>query len=490
MYLIWGVIVASTCFALLITPKIQKIATKYNLVDHPSHRKLHSHAIPRIGGVAIFLAFILPFSAALFLYTHDFDILFNTQLISFLAGAILIFGLGLYDDISPLSPKTKFIAQIIIALVAFIGGIRITEVSISLSTGIDLRGATSLFATVFWFVLVINAINLLDGLDGLSAGVSFFAALMLTWISFRSGNIILSIGFAAITGSTLGFLRYNFNPAIIFMGDCGSYFLGYTLAALSAIGAMKSQTTVALLIPIIALGVPLIDTVFAPIRRFILGQNLFKPDMEHLHHKLLKIGYSHRRSVIVIYAITIFMGLISLALVNAKDQSAALILLIPGLLAIIGIQKLGYLEYLAMDKVVGWFRDMTDTAGLTSERRSFLHHQLQIFYSLDINNLWENMCIALEKLHFDMAEIHIKQTSSSLPSGSQTKMAWEREGFNGNITKDCLFKVEMPLLDAKGKNYGSLWLVKDLERTALSHYTLRRVEHLRRSLIKTLEKLL
>jgi len=271
------IFILSLVISLILTPLVKSIALRYKLVDQPSKRKVHSQPIPRIGGVGIYLAFFLPFVSVLFYKTQVLELLSpDTQLIHLIIGASLAFGLGLTDDLRSLGPKSKFAVQIVAALIAYAGGIRISVIFLPVIQNWYL-GMLSLPVTVLWFVLVMNAINLIDGLDGLAAGVTLFASLVLLMLCVTSGKLLVGMGLAALGGATLGFLRYNFNPASIFMGDSGSYFLGYTLAALSIMGSIKSQATVAILIPVIALGVPLIDTVWATLRRFILGQRLFSP---------------------------------------------------------------------------------------------------------------------------------------------------------------------------------------------------------------------
>ncbi len=506
----------SLALSLILTPWIRNIALRYNIVDHPSDRKVHSQKIPRIGGVAIYLAFFLPFVSVMFYSTQILDlVVLDTQMIHLILGASMVFGLGIIDDVRSLGPKLKFAVQITAAIVAYEGGIKITVICLPLIQDWHLAWF-SLPVTVFWFVLVINAINLIDGLDGLAAGITLFASLILLVLCVTSKKLFVAMGLAALGGSTLGFLRYNFNPASIFMGDSGSYFLGYMLAAMSVMGAIKSQATVAMLIPVIALGIPLIDTVIAPIRRFILGQRLFQPDKGHLHHKLLKYGFTHRNTVLVLYGMTIFMGIISMILVNARDDGAAMILVLAGIVMFINIRKIGYFEYFGADKVYNWLRDITDEVGITHERRNFLNLQLQIYQSEDMKTLWANVCKALDKMGFDMAEMHLEKNAlwqnvcrfldkmgfdvtelnleavmEQRQKKTQPSLVWTRDGFDGsdNTCKEYLLKMELPLLDSVNKNLGFLWLVKDLRRDAISHYTLRRVENLRQTVLDTLKKI-
>ncbi len=270
------------------------------------------------------------------------------------------------------------------------------------------------------------------------------------------------------------------------MGDGGSYFLGFMLASLSILGSIKSQATVAMVIPIIALGLPLVDTVLAPVRRFITGKELFQADKSHIHHRLLGLGFSQRRAVLLLYGANILLGLFAILLVNAHDQNAALILLVLGVCVIAGIRKLGYLEYLAVDKMVGYVQDVTDVMGLSKDRRTFLDRQMAIGEAADIEQLWDRIVDALELLRIDRAEIRFDGVCCA--AGENNSYC-----FHGRPTTDVLgpypenrfLSINLPLVD-EYKSYGTLYLVKDVIIDPISHYTLRRVEHLRRSIVRKL----
>ncbi|MDM8550858.1 MraY family glycosyltransferase [Desulfobacterales bacterium HSG2] len=482
----------SLVLSLLLTPQMAKIAWKYNLVDPPSERKVHARALPRIGGVAIYLAFFLSFAAILFYSEETLELLRgNSRRVTYLTmGATLTFALGLADDLWKLSPRLKLMIQVISASVAYMGGIKIY---VLLLPGIKnwYMGYCAFPVTVLWFVLVINAMNLIDGLDGLAAGVTLFASLVLLVFCVNTERFLVATALAALGGASLGFLRYNFNPASIFMGDSGSYFLGYMLAALSIMGSMKSQATVAILVPFIAMGLPLMDTILAPIRRFILGQRIFDPDRDHLHHRLLNLGLTHRYTVLILYGVAILMGILSIIIVHIRDDRAALFLILFGIAVFTGVRKLGYFDYVAADKVYEWFRDVSDEAGISRDRRSFLNLQVEIARSGDMNELWINTCIALRMLKFDMAEMYLRNRGDSDSEKIHPARTWTRDGFDTrrDFCEECIMKLELPLLDAENNVYGSLWLVKDLRRDAISHYTLRRVEHLRRTVIETLRRI-
>lgn len=469
-----------------LTPVVGHVAKKHGLMDQPGSRKIHQAPIPRIGGAALYLSFFLPFLSIFFYKTVALEKIMlggGAGLAAFAGGATVAFGLGMIDDIKRLRPHIKIIVQAGAAVTAYAGGIRIT--GIDLGWGMIELGIFSFPMTVFWFLLFINALNLIDGLDGLSAGVAFLVSMTLLIITVLNGNIGIALFLAALGGSTLGFLFYNFNPASIFMGDSGSYFLGYCLAALGIVGSMKSNTAVAIMIPVIAMGVPLVDTALAPIRRFFFGRNMFSPDGEHLHHRLLKKGLSHRMSVLWLYGVTIVLGLFALGLVHAKDERAALILLVVGAVVIVGVQQLGYMDFVRGQNIAYWLRSLSYEAGISRERRRFINLQAEIHGAEDINALWEKLCLAFEYLHFDLAELMLDNYGNA-ESESRQRLLWQRNGdctpHRGReelLKNDYLFKLELPLTDRDDRAFGRLRLVKDLERDPLGHYTIRQVEHLR-----------
>ena len=484
-------------FALVATPLVKKLAVQYDLVDEPSDRKVHELALPRIGGVAIFLAFLFPFtlfflfnlqSAALDLIVTD------DHVTGFVIGAIIVFLVGLLDDIKKLSPAIKFGGQVLAALIAYYWGFRIGAVSIPFTDGVSL-GCLSLPITLFWFVLVINAINLIDGLDGLAAGICFFVSLAMLFVCTVNNRIFEALAFASLAGSLLGFLRYNFNPASIFMGDCGSYFLGYTLAALSIHGSIKGQFATAMLIPVIAMGVPLIDTLWAPLRRFVLGRKMFRPDRKHVHHQLIKLGYTQRRAVLTIYVFTIILGVAAITIVHAQNDTAALILFVLGIGLICIVRFLGVSDFFTMHRMVGWARDLTDEAGISHGRRSFLNHQLKISNARNLNGLWHAVCKSLDDLGFDCAEFcYFVPESSTVIEKIQQNFTWQQhKDFDPEtLTQNCLLKLELPLHHIDNDeclNFGTLLLIKDMRQELTSHYTLKRVEHLRRTMVSTLLKI-
>ena len=364
-----------------------------------------------------------------------------------------------------------------------------------------------------------NAINLTDGLDGLAAGVGFFVCVILLILSVLGEEFMTALGFAALGGAILGFLKYNFNPATIFMGDCGSYFLGYMLASLSILGSLKTQAAVTILIPMIAMGIPLMDLIWSAIRRFLLGKRIFDPDSGHFHHRLLKLGLTQRRSVLILYASTVGMGAFALFLVYARDERAALLLILVGVGVIFGMLKLGYLRYFPAGSFVGWIRGVSDEIGFTRERRSFFSLQLDIIRSRNIQDLWQNITTALEVLEFDKGSLYsdirleneelrdLKRSVSASNSNnrrltppiessvimrkSRPELDWVCLPFDmeNYVCSRSIFRLETPLLGKNNVQLGTLVLVKDIKNKPIDHLTIRRVEDLRGAIIRALEKL-
>ncbi|EQB38105.1 MULTISPECIES: glycosyltransferase family 4 protein [Virgibacillus] len=286
-------------FSLIITPIIIKFSKKLNATDKPNVRKVHKAPIPTLGGLAIFISFLLGLLILQPTSTYHFAIII---------GAFLIIVLGFFDDITDLSAKFKFIIQIGIAcIVVFGGGLHIEFVNLPFGGQIEFGFMSSLI-TVFWIVGVTNAINLIDGLDGLAAGVSAIALFTIAGMAVSMGDVYVATMALILFFSIVGFLRYNFYPAKIFMGDTGALFLGYMIAVLALLG-FKNVTIISFIIPIFILAVPISDTLIAIIRRYVNKQPLSSPDSSHLHHRLLHMGFSHKHTVLFIYALSTMFSL-------------------------------------------------------------------------------------------------------------------------------------------------------------------------------------
>lgn len=292
------------CFiaSIILTPLVKMLAFKIGATDRPNQRKVHQKIMPRLGGLAIFLSFVI---GVIILQPE------NVYATAILAGAAIIVLTGMLDDMIELSAKYKLLGQIVAAVLVVVwGGAQVEFINLPFGGQIEF-GFMSIPLTIIWIVGVTNAINLIDGLDGLAAGVSSIALITIAGMAVIMGDTFVAVMASILLVSTLGFLIYNFHPAKIFMGDTGALFLGYMISVLALLG-FKNITVVSLIIPVIILGVPISDTFYAIIRRFVNKQPLSAPDKSHLHHCLLRMGYSHKQTVLIIYAIAALFGLAAL----------------------------------------------------------------------------------------------------------------------------------------------------------------------------------
>lgn len=298
--------------ALLTTPLSIKIAHKLDIIDRPrDDRRIHDRPIPRFGGMAM----VIGTSIAMIIPAQN-----NHLLRAAIAGGFLMYLIGALDDKFDLKPIVKFAGQFAVATIVYFMGVKISFIGKLFSfsytnANVVLNGGLAFAITVIWIVGVTNAVNLMDGMDGLAAGTTMIMALSLAYVAYihgdRIGSMSVCIALMAVAGGCAGFLPYNFSPAKTFMGDGGSLYLGYMIAVLSVISPLKRATMVGAIIPILALAVPIFDTAFAIVRRLWRGQSIMTADKEHLHHHLMSAGYGQRRSVLIIYGIVGIMGIVS-----------------------------------------------------------------------------------------------------------------------------------------------------------------------------------
>ena len=351
--------VVSTLLSIVLTPLVIRLAVLIGAVDKPDERKIHKKVMPRLGGVATFFSFSITLAISHFVFPEmrldEIVSRGNFGMIGLSFFMILMLGVG--DDVWTLKPKQKFLVQFLAGSLLYLAGFRIEQITNPFGGGTLVLGPLSYPLTVFWMVGITNAFNLIDGLDGLASGIALIAGLSITAISVFDGDIETAAVTLILVGSVLGFLKYNFNPARIFLGDSGSLFLGFMLSVLSIESSTKGSTAFSLLIPILVLGVPIMDTLLAMLRRvlrsFIPGQasksplkklsSMFLPDKRHIHHQLLAKGLSHRNAVIVLYIVSIALGLSAL-LVTAGSLNTFILLIGVASVISFGIRILGYRE--------------------------------------------------------------------------------------------------------------------------------------------------
>jgi UDP-GlcNAc:undecaprenyl-phosphate GlcNAc-1-phosphate transferase len=333
--------------SLVLTPAVRAFAVRWGVLDQArSSRKIHERPIPRLGGIAIVVAFFAPLVGLYFVESGVGNMFFQhpRSAIGIFAGGLAIALLGVYDDLVGSGAGKKFAVQFAVAGLLYYLGFRIDRLANPFGPDLEL-GMLAIPVTLLWIVGVVNAMNLIDGLDGLAGGVAIFAIGTTFVISFNHSNPLMMLFTAALGGAILGFLFFNFNPATIFMGDTGSMFLGFVLAASAIQTNQKSTTAVAVLTPLLALGLPLLDTALAITRRAVRGRPLFSADKEHIHHRLMSRGLSHRQAALTLYAFCIVLNSIAIGLVYANRAQTAIAL---GALAagmFLFMRRLGYIQY-------------------------------------------------------------------------------------------------------------------------------------------------
>jgi UDP-GlcNAc:undecaprenyl-phosphate GlcNAc-1-phosphate transferase len=320
MYLI--IFLFAALVTLAVTPLARRAAIRLAAVDQPDRRKIHATPMPLLGGVALgaglaaacILAYVLPGARSV-----------DSPLLGLGIGALVMIGLGLYDDRYGADAKVKLTVQTLAALIVVASGSRVDLLTNPLGGHWNL-GILSVPISILWIVGITNALNLIDGLDGLAAGIGLIVSLTLFAAAVPDPVGFVPIVAIALAGASLGFLRYNFPPARIFLGDAGSLLIGFVIAVMGMQASLKGATAITLSVPLVAVGVPVVDTLLAILRRSLQRKHLFKADREHLHHRLLGIGLSHRQTVVVMYWVSIFLALTALSLRDLPPQKTMLIL--------------------------------------------------------------------------------------------------------------------------------------------------------------------
>jgi UDP-GlcNAc:undecaprenyl-phosphate GlcNAc-1-phosphate transferase len=345
--------------ALNVTPVVRDLAVRFGIVDHPDNRrKLHSRPIPRVGGIAIFVSYLLAFAATAFGFLDVHTVLpQGSMAMGFFASLVIVFATGLLDDLINLRPWQKLGGQVLAALTAYFSGVQI-----HLFRGHPLEIWFSLPFTIIWLIGCTNAFNLIDGLDGLAAGVGLFATVTTIIAALTQQDLGLCIMTVPLAGCLLGFLRYNFNPASIFLGDCGSLSIGFFLGCCGVMWGQKSATLLGMAAPLMAMAIPLLDVCVSIFRRFLRNQPIFGADRRHIHHLLLDRGLTPRRTALLLYGICAIAAAFSLLQAAVHNQFGGVIVIVFCAAAWIGVQHLGYSEFGLATRLLfkGSFRQVID----------------------------------------------------------------------------------------------------------------------------------
>ena len=393
-----GVYVGSLCLALLTTPIVIFVARRLKALDRPGVRTVHTRPVPRIGGIAIFFAAMTLIVSVVFLDNQIGAAIrrMPVQLGTLLCTASVIFLVGLVDDLKGLPATVKLLVEAVAAGVLCHVGVTVSALEITDGVRLDL-GALSCPLTILWIVGITNAVNLSDGLDGLAAGVSAVACAAIAVFALTSQNPVMAVFMLALLGGLCGFLFYNFNPAKIFMGDCGSLFVGFTIASASVMCLTTSCALVGLALPILALGIPIFDTLFAILRRFVERRSLFAPDRSHFHHRLIDLGLKQRHAVITIYIATCIVTGLGLFMMVRRDAGslvvfACLLFLLILLFQVVGEVHLRPTLSALQDKYMLARREKR-------ERRAFEELQLRFRRVHDPTEWWLAVCDAGRELN-------------------------------------------------------------------------------------------
>ena len=340
MYSLLFLASVSALASLFLTPLVRNLFRRWNLVDHPGHRRVHAEPVPRVGGISIALAYLIAYAALLASGSTAGHGVWSARadIWRLLPAAAAIFTVGLLDDLLSLNPWQKLLGQIAAATLAVSAGVHVHGFN-----GIDIPEPWNLLATIGWLLLCTNAVNLIDGIDGLAAGVGLFASATTLVAALLQGNIELALAVAPLAGALLGFLRYNFNPATIFLGDSGSLTIGFLLGCFGVLWSQKATTILGMTAPLMALAIPLLDTGLAIARRFVRRQPIFLADRGHIHHRLLDRGLTPRRAALILYACCALGAVCSLAMMNQRLNGFVIVIFCAA--TWIGIQHLGYIEF-------------------------------------------------------------------------------------------------------------------------------------------------
>lgn len=449
--------VASGCGGLLvtliITPKIRSWALRHRLMDRVSQfHATNAIEVPRLGGMALAVAFLM-IVGLIFALSYRRSSILPLEMWTVISTTLGMFALGFYDDLKPLSAKFKFMLQIVIASSAYIGGLRIGHWVNPFNQTLYVLGNLDAPLTVLWLVSVTNLINLIDGIDGLAAGLALLLMVLLSVVSVVNGvsidsySLLISVG---MVGALLGFLFYNFPPAKIFMGDGGAYFLGMLIAELALLNSNKGEVTGALIAPFFALGLPIIDAIFTIFRRTMVGLPVFRADRRHVHHRLVAMGFSRQRVVLLLYAVSVFFGLLALAVLLSKGRLLPVLFGIFMIVVVLSARMFGFIQdwykigHLLSDSMLR--RKQTRYAVLLGQLLLLEAEQSQ---SLD--ELWKHYSILLQKLHFREAVLHSadqkRQWKSSLQDSVPQKPIFQ--DLKGDQAMKIVFYCEVGKWDEK-----------------------------------------
>ena len=431
------VYLSSVFLALVTTPLVIRLARRLRIVDIPGARNVHVKPTPNIGGVAICLSTTCLTVAVLFLSNAIGEAFreIRHEAIVLLLAAGFMFLVGLVDDVRTkgIRARTKFLAQLIAAIAVCAAGIRIDSVVVADWFTLSF-GLFSWPLTLLWIIGITNAVNLSDGLDGLAAGISAVACTVITVFAALSGQVAMVVLMLAMLGSLTGFLFFNFYPAKIFMGDCGSTFLGFTIASSSAICAAKSSTLTGLALPVLALGIPIFDTLSSMLRRFVERRPMFARDSKHFHHRVLALGLRQRHAVIAIYVMTLLIAGLGTLIMLTHDSGSLIAFFCILLLIILVFRVVGSVRL--RQTVEGFQRRYTIKRQIQKELRNFQKAVLNFDRASTPDQWWQAVCMGAQHMDFVWLSIGFTDTD-----GTVHTQIWRRAGAKSNLSNVAVLTV-------------------------------------------------
>ncbi len=429
--------------ALVLVPTVIRMARKKNWLDIPNARSVHVQPIARLGGIAIFVSFLAAIICTLAL-GRSANKAFQTQWVqtaAILLGSIGMFVVGLCDDLKKVRIRSKLCAQFAGALIVTLAGARVTHVTVQDLFSLSL-GWMSYPITFLWIIGVTNAVNLIDGLDGLAGGISAIACAAFAILATVQGNAVIAILMFGLFGSLTGFLFFNSHPARIFMGDCGSLFLGFTIAAVSVFTASKTQSFIGIGLPILVLGIPIFDTIFSMLRRFIERRGLTSPDKGHFHHRLLQRGFTQHQVVFTAYAITLAISCLGMLMLVTRGINSILLFAICIILLICIFRMTGAV---GLSEALSGIRDRSALShAQRMERKMFEEAQLQFRNANSFEEWWRCTCMAARAMQFTSVSLE-----STTRAGDKRVLVWNGNKLLKRNAEFSTLQMNIPINDRR-----------------------------------------
>jgi len=416
------VFLGSTLVAIVATAMAIRVARAMRILDQPGVRKIHASAIPRIGGAAIVFAFLAATLPVLALDNRVGEVFRQdqSQILAILAGGLFIFAMGLLDDVRGLRPYTKLLGQVAAAAIVCASGARIDTLHFGEGLALPL-GPLAWPMTMLWIVGITNAVNLIDGLDGLAAGISLITCAVLAAFAFSVGQPVVAVFMLAMLGSLIGFLFLNFNPARVFMGDCGSMFLGFVISATSVFCAERSASAVGLALPFLALGVPIFDTLFSILRRILGRRSIFSGDRGHIHHRLLARGLKQHQVALLIYSVTLIAAGLGAFMIFFRGLGMLAIFGFVIFLLLLSFRAAGAVR---LRETLAASRQYVSRARqIKADNRAFDAMWLELGETTDFEQWWTAICRIAERLDLLRVVLHVPDGN-----GTSRTLLWRRPG--------------------------------------------------------------